>query len=486
MKKLFSLSRGSLLFLSAAFVAVAVYHNFAYTFDWLMTSSALVVLVYTIVVCWVGKVSNEGSLLDRLDVVARETAAGEAGNRVVNIDRDDKLGEVCWHLNDALDQLEAFFREIKVSFSHVSQGRYFRRPISAGLHGDFKKIMEQLDEALGTIIKNQQGGEMHEVMSQLGHMNAENLLHNLKRTQGDLAEVNAHMSDVQVMAKGTAERADKSSREISEVLAKLEKLTCIINDTDTTVAALNERTDEISNVIKVITDIAEQTNLLALNAAIEAARAGEQGRGFAVVADEVRSLAEHTKKATLEIAPVIAAFASEAEQMLKNTGTMKKISDESSSVISHFEADLCEFAASAQESAKRMMLAGNRSFATLVKIDHVVYKQNAYRSLTTGLSSPEGQAVSVDHHNCRLGKWYDTGEGSERFGDMPSYGLLEAPHAQVHERAREALACVHGNWDAVDVNSAREVLGAFQEMEEASAEVMDIIQRIVDEKHKSP
>ncbi len=486
MKRLFSLSKGSLLLLSSAVVTViSVYHNIVYVFDWVMTSFAAMVVAYTFGVWWVDKASAENDLLDRLDIVAKETAAGEPNSRVINIDRNDKLGEVCWHLNDMLDQLETFLRELKASFTYASQGKYFRRPISAGLHGDFKNVMEQLNEALGTIIDSQKEGDRHEVMSKLGHLNTENLLHNLKLTQGDLAEINAHMEDVQTMAKSTAERADKSSREVGDVLTNLGELNDIINATDTTVAALNERTDEISNVIKVITGIAEQTNLLALNAAIEAARAGEQGRGFAVVADEVRTLAEHTKKATQEIAPVIEAFANEAGVMLKNAGAMKKISDESSKVIISFEADLSEFTASAQESAKRMMQAGNRSFATLVKMDHIVYKQNAYRSLTTGIDSVEGQAVSIDHHNCRLGKWYETGEGSKQFGDVPSYRSLEAPHIRVHTRAQEALEFVHENKENIDMNSASVVLSAFQDMEIASAEVMDAIQRIVDEKQST-
>ena len=101
---------------------------------------------------------------------------------------------------------------------------------------------------------------------------------------------------------------------VSEMVAMAETVT----STSTAMELLGQRTDEIGSIAGVIKEIADQTNLLALNAAIEAARAGEQGRGFAVVADEVRKLAERTTKSTTEIAAVIAAIQTETRSAVNN------------------------------------------------------------------------------------------------------------------------------------------------------------------------
>lgn len=200
-----------------------------------------------------------------------------------------------------------------------------------------------------------------------------------------------------------------------------------------------------------------------------------------MVADEVRKLAESTKHASSEIGVVMRALTREASNMLDEAGAMKKVADSSRGIIGEVEQKFSRFAESALSTEHKVTYAQDVSFTTLIKIDHVVYKQRAYRVISEGTQSEAATVVRESHQNCNLGKWY-AGKGREQFGALPGYARLEPAHAEVHNAAHRAIALVDGGWEQ-DSEVQSRIFDTFKAMEEASGKVMDGMDAMVVEKY---
>ncbi len=260
---------------------------------------------------------------------------------------------------------------------------------------------------------------------------------------------------------------------VAQITRSLDELAGLSSHAENSVKNMSTRATEISSILALIRGIAEQTNLLALNAAIEAARAGEQGRGFAVVADEVRGLADKTQSAITETNAVIQAMHQNVESVGADSSRLIEQITRIQGEVQGFDGELNEINGQVKGYFKDISITTDGVFMGLAKLDHLLWKVNTYLSVNENKPAFD----FVDHHHCRLGKWYEQGEGKSFFSASSHYGELERPHAVVHETTRKVFDMLGGEQDY------RALMDTLRVMEEHSMEVfrkLDMIQQSVE------
>nr|WP_330209319.1 methyl-accepting chemotaxis protein [Pseudomonas sp. AM4(2022)] len=213
---------------------------------------------------------------------AQALGAGDLSARL-NVSSHDEIGQLARSFNQMGEALSTMVSHIRTAAEQVNS----RAQVLSGLSGGAYEGMEQ------------QSGEITSMAGAVEEFSATSL---------NIAD---NMGNTERLAQENAQQTRIGRTSMQEASSSLEHIATALNSTAAVINTLGQRSQEIGGIVGVITAIAEQTNLLALNAAIEAARAGEQGRGFAVVADEVRNLASRTRQATDEISGMIQSIQQE-------------------------------------------------------------------------------------------------------------------------------------------------------------------------------
>ncbi|WP_333721352.1 methyl-accepting chemotaxis protein [Campylobacter upsaliensis] len=357
--------------------------------------AAIVLLIYAMLLH-----KDEGEMIEKLFVLSNYLKEGNFDKRVIYIkSKSRKLAQIADNLNNMIDGLEAYLREINTSITCSQNNEFYRKALPEGLKGIFAHNIEFINKALSNIEITAKSTFKNALSKTLMDLSLGSQNKDMSRITTSLnADINA-MNNIYDVVNSITKVATENGSQVISLQEAMNTLMQVVNSSKETVEAFVANSQNITSVIEVIRDIADQTNLLALNAAIEAARAGEHGRGFAVVADEVRQLAERTQKSTSEISIAIQTMQQDFDNIQSGSEQVFDIVSNSEERISNFSQAFKRLEENSSELGVNFTSFAKKLILSVAKIDHILYKSNIYLALN-GTHSFDLDSLDAISHLC--------------------------------------------------------------------------------------
>lgn len=413
--------------------------------------------------------SITSGITDFITLIAHAAKGDFSHKDNTKYNKETELGILGAELSTLIGHIKNLIREINTTITDASKGVFTHQISSNGMDGEFVEAIKSVETSIEFMKEQSQKAARDTFNSKLSAKSI-NVSESLSLIINNLRENIGNLKEVTKATKSASSLASDSRENINEIVNELGDLSEQVSVSNHSISDLASQTNDITSVIELITDIADQTNLLALNAAIEAARAGEHGRGFAVVADEVRKLAERTHKATGEISVSIKSLQQEMNEIQESSTKMKNTVEFSASKINEFEDTLIELSDTSSQIVDYSYGMENSIFVVLAKLDHILYKSRAYNSIMSLDRLLENQTP----HECSLGLWYDN-EGKKRFASTSIFSKIANPHAIVHNSANTNLDFIDADAQTTTLKNADEIIRNFDKMEDASNKLFELL-----------
>ncbi|GAA5315760.1 MAG: hypothetical protein AseanaTS_09650 [Candidatus Pelagadaptatus aseana] len=456
---------------------LAIYAQIRLHWDWGIL--ALAIILITQLVYANKRAHNIEDVREDIAQLIHKMGQGDLDNRLQKVSQQ----AIIESLNASLDQIEITFKEINKVFAAALHGEIHRKPLPKNFQGTFGRVLQRVGETAHKVAEGVLRTKRDKITADISDLRTERLLTLLRANQKDLRFVTNELDSVEADTQEVVSTASTGRQTAREVLQQLDDLEQTLAAMDKDSNTLNQQSQSIGEMVNMISQIADQTNLLALNAAIEAARAGEAGRGFAVVADEVRSLAENTKGVTIKIGQAMSQIASSAGSVVEGTAQMNQAAQNFSTSSRQFADNFESFADISGKIYQRVSYAKMLNRFNLMKQDLIIYLQNGYRLLDAGPDCEEAKALQVPVEQTELGLWLST-DGQEAYGHLPSFKNIEGPYHAIHQRFMDLIDLIRDpDWQQHE-HALLEMLEHFTQVENLSGEFVSKVDALIEEKNR--